>query len=197
MAKAFIGSPWLLYCNTHAYTFLPDKGSCCVFSTRYNFWDFQASNDVTLQSDHQSYFEARVCCASLIYYIVTFGNVIKNSQEVPQKIMQNNQDLNFYSFFTVRFFLHVCVKNYYVQIILKKITISRTWNLTYRKLISTAYLSDALLHLLATTAFRIALEGSYCISRWMKNSQKVRTFKYLCYWCENFNLYSFKNNFLF
>ena len=57
----------LLHFGTRAYLFLPDKGSCYIFSTQSNCCEFLASYSVILYSDIQPYFKTPVCGAPFSY----------------------------------------------------------------------------------------------------------------------------------
>ena len=50
----------LLYFGTCAYLFLPDEGSCYIFSTRNNCCEFLASSGVIIQSVTQSLYRVVV-----------------------------------------------------------------------------------------------------------------------------------------
>ena len=50
-----------------AYLFLPDEGSCYIFSTQSTCYEFLASHSVIIQGVIQSFFETLVCNASLSY----------------------------------------------------------------------------------------------------------------------------------
>ena len=58
----------LLHFGTRAFLFLPDEGSCYIFSTRNNCCQFLAPYCVNIQSVTQSFLKTPVCGASLTYY---------------------------------------------------------------------------------------------------------------------------------
>ena len=55
----------LLHFGTHAYLFLPEEGSCYVFSTRNNYSEFLASDGVIFKSVIKPFFKTPVFDAPL------------------------------------------------------------------------------------------------------------------------------------
>ena len=56
------------YCDTRAYLFSLDEGSCYVFTSETIVASFLHLDSVILQSDHQSRFKTPVCAASLFHF---------------------------------------------------------------------------------------------------------------------------------
>ena len=103
----------LLHFGTCTYLFLPDEGSCYIFSTGNNCCTFLASYGVIIQSVSQSFLKTPICGASLTdYNIVKEFNKIFNFKNILHLVCANHNTINL-NFQNVFLYFKRILKNIY------------------------------------------------------------------------------------